>query len=159
VSGSYLPAAILVWKQRIAIYAMPPPRSMTFLRQRLALPSVRSRRDCRVLGACETPGHEQHLINHGVHVPLDAGIATIGPLSVGQLNLFAHKVVLALHFAHFRRGLSADGNLCVLAVQRGFCSKRHSEFLSRPTAQLRHNIARSVGRTRPRRPRQRDRRQ
>jgi hypothetical protein len=107
-------------KQRIAIYAMPPPRSMTFLRQRLALPSVRSRRDCRVLGACETPGHEQHLINHGVHVPLDAGIATIGPLSVGQLNLFAHKVVLALHFAHFRRGLSADGNLCVLAVQEDF---------------------------------------
>ena len=53
----------------------------------------------------------QHLINHGVHVPLDAGIATIGPLSVGQLNLFAHKVVLALHFAHFRRGLSADGRI------------------------------------------------
>ena len=56
-------------------------------------------------------GMNQHLINHGVHVPLGAGIATIGPLSVGQLNLFAHKVVLALHFAHFRRGLSADGRI------------------------------------------------
>lgn len=61
------------------------------------------------------PAEEQkarlHLLNHGVQVPSDAGIATIGPLSVGQLNLFAHKVVLALYFAHFRRGLSNEGRV------------------------------------------------
>jgi hypothetical protein len=63
------------------------------------------------IDAAEKKRARQHLLNHGVQVPPDAGIATIGPLSVGQLNLFAHKVVLALYFAHFRRGLSNDGRI------------------------------------------------
>jgi hypothetical protein len=53
-----------------------------------------------------------HLVNHGVAVPADAGIATIGPLTIRQLNLFAHKVVLALYFEHFRRPLSNTGRVC-----------------------------------------------
>ena len=54
----------------------------------------------------------RHLRDHGVDVPDDAGIATIGPLTVRQLNLFAHKAVLALHFEHFRKPLSDDGRVC-----------------------------------------------
>jgi len=42
----------------------------------------------------------QHLRNYGVPVPSDAGVATIGPITISQLNLFAHKVALALHFEH-----------------------------------------------------------
>lgn len=45
-------------------------------------------------------------------MPPDAGVATIGQLTVPQLNLFAHKAVLALYFEHFRRGLSNAGRLC-----------------------------------------------
>jgi hypothetical protein len=52
-----------------------------------------------------------HLINSGVPVPQDAGIATIGPLTIRQLNLFAHKAVLALYFEHLRRPLSDAGRL------------------------------------------------
>jgi hypothetical protein len=33
----------------------------------------------------------RHLLKHGVDVPPDAGIATLGPLSIYQLNLFAHN--------------------------------------------------------------------
>lgn len=53
----------------------------------------------------------QHLIAHGVQVPADASFATIGPETVGQLNLFSHKVVLALYFHHFKKGLSAEGRV------------------------------------------------
>jgi len=51
----------------------------------------------------------RHLQNRGVDVPVDAGLATIGPLSVRQLNLFAHKVTLALYFHHFRVPLDRRG--------------------------------------------------
>jgi Molybdopterin oxidoreductase Fe4S4 domain/Molybdopterin oxidoreductase len=54
----------------------------------------------------------QHLIDHGVNVPADASLATIGPETIGQLNLFAHKVILGLYFHHFRRGLPARGRVC-----------------------------------------------
>jgi hypothetical protein len=54
----------------------------------------------------------QHLENYGVHVPHDAGLVTIGPLTITQLNLFAHKVVLGLYFEHFRRFLPNNGRLC-----------------------------------------------
>jgi hypothetical protein len=40
----------------------------------------------------------QHLRNYGMPVPHDAGVVTIGPATIRQLNLFAHKAVLALHF-------------------------------------------------------------
>jgi hypothetical protein len=53
-----------------------------------------------------------HLVNQGVPVPQDAGIVTIGPLTIVQLNLFAHKAVLALYFEHFRQPLSDAGRVC-----------------------------------------------
>jgi hypothetical protein len=53
-----------------------------------------------------------HLRNHGVPVPHDAGIVTIGPETIKQLNLFAHKVVLALYFENFRKHLPLSGGLC-----------------------------------------------
>jgi hypothetical protein len=54
----------------------------------------------------------RHLRDHGVMVPIDAGIATIGPLTISQLNLFAHKAVLALYFEHFKVPLPASGLVC-----------------------------------------------
>lgn len=54
----------------------------------------------------------QHLRNYGLPVPYDAGVVTIGPLTIRQLNLFAHKAVLALHFEHFRRPLPMTGRIC-----------------------------------------------
>lgn len=53
-----------------------------------------------------------HLRQYGVPVPDDAGMASIGPLTVQQLNLFAHKAVLALFFEHFRAPLPNIGRLC-----------------------------------------------
>jgi hypothetical protein len=48
-----------------------------------------------------------------VPVPHDAGVAAIGLLTIRQLNLFAHKAVLALHFEHVRQPLpmADDGGL------------------------------------------------
>jgi hypothetical protein len=40
----------------------------------------------------------QHLRKHGVPVPDDAAIVTIGRETIRQLNLFAHKATLALYF-------------------------------------------------------------
>jgi hypothetical protein len=51
----------------------------------------------------------EHLRKHGVPVPHDAAIVTIGPLTIRQLNLSAHKAALALYFEHFRRPLSERG--------------------------------------------------
>jgi hypothetical protein len=53
-----------------------------------------------------------HLVKHGVSVPHDAGLLTVGPLTVRQLNLFAHKAVLGLHFEHFRTSLTDAGRFC-----------------------------------------------
>jgi hypothetical protein len=53
----------------------------------------------------------RHLERHGIAVPLDASIVTIGPKTVRQLNIFAHKVVLALYFEHFRTHLTNDGRI------------------------------------------------
>jgi hypothetical protein len=54
----------------------------------------------------------QHLLDRGVQVPQDAEIATAGPLTTGQLNLFAHKAALALYFQHFQKPLPNTGSLC-----------------------------------------------
>jgi hypothetical protein len=54
----------------------------------------------------------RHLRNHGVPVPDGAGLAALGPHTICQLNLFAHKAVLALYFEHFRRPLPASGGVC-----------------------------------------------
>lgn len=53
-----------------------------------------------------------HLRAYGVPVPDDAGLASIGPLTIQQLNIFAHKAVLALHFEHFMQPLSNNGRFC-----------------------------------------------
>jgi len=60
----------------------------------------------------ETRRARQHLLDHGVNVPADASLAAIGPETIGQLNLFAHKAVLALYFHHFKRGLPPNGAAC-----------------------------------------------
>jgi hypothetical protein len=52
-----------------------------------------------------------HLIKHGVEVPHDAGMISIGPLTIRQLNLFAHKATLALYFEHFKKPLSDTGRI------------------------------------------------
>jgi hypothetical protein len=53
-----------------------------------------------------------HLRRYGVPVPPDAGIVTIGPHTIRQLNLFAHKATLALYFEHFRKPLPTTGQAC-----------------------------------------------
>ena len=54
----------------------------------------------------------RHLIEQGVPVPPDAAIVTIGSHTIRQLNLFAHKAVLALYFEHFRQRLPNTGAYC-----------------------------------------------
>lgn len=54
----------------------------------------------------------QHLERHGVQVPHDAAIGTIGTHTIRQLNLFAHKATLALYFVHFRQPLPGAGLFC-----------------------------------------------
>jgi hypothetical protein len=53
----------------------------------------------------------QHLLRQGVNVPAEASLATIGPKTIAQLNLFAYKVVLGIYFNHFRRGLPKTGKV------------------------------------------------
>jgi hypothetical protein len=53
----------------------------------------------------------QHLHKQGVPVPANASLANIGPLTIRQMNLFAHKVVLALYFEHFRKTLPNAGRI------------------------------------------------
>lgn len=50
-----------------------------------------------------------HLLQHGVPMPLDASIVTVGPKAIRQLNLFAHKSTLAFYFCHFGRPLAPPG--------------------------------------------------
>lgn len=66
------------------------------------------------LDTSQVPNARAHLRKFGVPVPPDAGIATIGPLTIRQLNLFAHKLVLALHFEHSRQPLQNSGNIFAL---------------------------------------------
>ena len=53
-----------------------------------------------------------HLENQGIPVPPEARMVTIGPLTIRNLNLFAHKATLALYFENFRRPLPNTGCLC-----------------------------------------------
>lgn len=55
-----------------------------------------------------------HLERHGVSAPVDAKFVTIGPLTIRQLNVFSHKVALALYFEHFKRPLSNSGRVQAL---------------------------------------------
>lgn len=49
-----------------------------------------------------------HLRKHGVDVSIDDAVVTVGPATIGVLNLFAHKATLALFFEHFKRPLSEE---------------------------------------------------
>lgn len=66
-------------------------------------------RNANVLGRVKG---RNHLRRHGVPVPDDASIVTIGTLSTRYLNLFAHKAALALYFEHFREPLVEPGAYC-----------------------------------------------
>jgi hypothetical protein len=57
----------------------------------------------------ERGGAMAHLRNYGVQVPDDAGLVTIGPHTIRQLNIFAHKAALCLYFEHFRKPLTNAG--------------------------------------------------
>jgi hypothetical protein len=46
------------------------------------------------------------------NAPADSGVVAIGPLTIRQLNLFSHKVVLGLYFDHFREALPDAGRIC-----------------------------------------------
>ena len=52
-----------------------------------------------------------HLKRQGLDLPPGTPLVTIGPLTVRHLNVFSHKVVLALYFEHFKRALSNDGRV------------------------------------------------
>jgi hypothetical protein len=52
-----------------------------------------------------------HLERHGVTVPAGAKLATIGPLTIRQINVFSHKATLALYFEHFKLPLSNEGRV------------------------------------------------
>jgi hypothetical protein len=53
----------------------------------------------------------QHLEDYGVSVPHGAAFVTVGPLTIAQLNAFAHKVVLGLYFEHFRKFVPNGGRI------------------------------------------------
>jgi hypothetical protein len=67
-------------------------------------------------GAVGIETARNHLRRFGVNVPRDAGIATYGPLTIRQLNLFAHKATLAAYFESFKEPLPLSGG--VLAFWR-----------------------------------------
>jgi hypothetical protein len=52
-----------------------------------------------------------HLEKHDVLVPADAGMVSIGPLTIRQLNVFAYKFALGLYFEHFRTFLPDTGRV------------------------------------------------
>jgi hypothetical protein len=53
----------------------------------------------------------RHLESHGVNVPFGARFTSIGPLTIRHLNVFAHKLTLALYFEHFKRPLTGSGRV------------------------------------------------
>lgn len=57
----------------------------------------------------ERGGAMAHLRKYGVQVPDDAGLVSIGPHTIRQLNIFAHKAALCLYFEHFKKPLPNSG--------------------------------------------------
>ena len=51
----------------------------------------------------------KHLQKHGVEVPADAGLVSIGEITIRHLNLFSYKLALGLFFEHFQRPLPNNG--------------------------------------------------
>jgi hypothetical protein len=78
---------------------------------RLRKQSPEIMKEWAITNSSEREHARQHLRNYGMSVPPDAGVATIGPLTIRQLNLFAHKAVLALYFEHARRPLPMTGRV------------------------------------------------
>ena len=62
----------------------------------------------------DRPGVLNHLRSYRVNVPEDAGLATIGPLTIKQLNIFSHKAALCLYFQQFKQPLSNEGRVSAL---------------------------------------------
>ncbi len=60
-------------------------------------------------GFIERKKARQHLEKQGVTVPLGAGLASIGPITIRHLNLFAYKMALGLYFEHVRMPLPNSG--------------------------------------------------
>ena len=56
-------------------------------------------------------GAMEHLRQYGVAVPDDAGLVSVGPHTIRQLNIFAHKATLCLYFEHFKQPLPNSGRL------------------------------------------------
>lgn len=56
----------------------------------------------------------EHLRKYGVKVPDDASLISVGPHTIRQLNIFAHKAALCLYFEHFKRPLSNKGRVSAL---------------------------------------------
>lgn len=63
-------------------------------------------------GAILNRNGRRHLRAQGVSVPDGASIVRVGPATIRQLNLFAHKATLALYFEHFRKYLTSGGAYC-----------------------------------------------
>jgi hypothetical protein len=59
-------------------------------------------------------GAIEHLRRYGVKVPDDASLIRVGPHTIRQLNIFAHKAALCLHFEHFKKPLSNSGRVSAL---------------------------------------------
>jgi hypothetical protein len=51
----------------------------------------------------------EHLEKHGVHAPEDAGVVSIGPITIPYLNFFAYKMLLGLYFNHMGSFVPASG--------------------------------------------------
>jgi len=75
----------------------------------------------------------RHLESHGVNVPFGARLTTIGPLTIRHLNVFAHKLALALYFEHFKRSLSGGGRVqAIWKTKEDFSVKGVPEELLNP---------------------------
>jgi hypothetical protein len=63
-------------------------------------------------------------------------MVSIGSLTIRQLNLFAHKAVLALYFEHFRQPLANTGAFSPLGERRKTSPKMEfRKFYSTPIQQ------------------------
>lgn len=51
----------------------------------------------------------EHLEEHGVHAPADAGVVSIGPITIPYLNFFAYKMLLGLYFANMNSFVPREG--------------------------------------------------
>jgi hypothetical protein len=59
-------------------------------------------------------GTVDYLRRYGVRVPDDASLISVGPHTIRQLNIFAHKAALCLHFEQFKGPLSNEGRVSAL---------------------------------------------